>query len=246
LNEHYEMLTQLCLRLPQPNLQAALDANAKQLALPTDNEDLLEPARLLRGELLLRASKRDEARKVLGRIRRSAPPGIYARARLIRAQSCQQDRLWAEAAALWEEILKDAQEPVPDTGRTMYYLGMCYRQLDQQRDAVRLWECTLSEDAESSQAAAFGLAELRLLGPNPAAAVECFEQALRDVKSPAEYRNSLIDLSEARRRVENGSRAYIKMGDFERARRVAELYERLTPGANGQLLAEGAGAWGQA
>src|SRR5262249_26252178 len=123
---HYEMLTQVNLKLSPPNLPGALEANAKQIALPTDNEDLLGPARLLRGELLLRLNQRDEARKVLERIRRSAPPGVYARARLLRAQTCQEDRLWAEASALWEEILKDTQEPMAEPGRAMYHLGVCY------------------------------------------------------------------------------------------------------------------------
>jgi tetratricopeptide (TPR) repeat protein len=240
----YEMLTQVNLHLPQPDVLAALEANAKLLALPTDNEDLLAPARLQRGELLLRLQKSDEARKVLGRIRPSArPPEVYARARLLRARSCQQDNLWQEAAALWEEILRDTTEAQGNTGRMLYFLGLCYRRLDRGRDATRVWERLLTDDSENGQAAALGLAELRLVGPNPASALECYERALREVKDPASYRNGLVALAEARRVVENGCQVYARTGDFERAHRLAQLDENLAPGANRQLLAQVEEAW---
>ncbi len=241
--EHYEMLTQLHLKLPQPNLQAALEANAKLLALPIDNEDLLAPARLLRGELLLRGNQRDEARKVLSRIRQSSPAGIYARARLLRAQSSQQDRLWGEAAKLWDEMLKDSQHPVPDPGRTKYYLGLCYRHLNQPRDAARLWESTLAEDAESSQAAALAMAELVIIGPNPTQSLEWFERALREIRVPADYRNRLVDVAEVRRLVEAGTQSLIKVGEFARARRLTALYEPLARDVSRQLAGEVAQAW---
>src|SRR5207247_828480 len=51
--EGYALLTQAYLRLPEPDLKSALEANAKQLQLPGDNDELLAPARLTLGELLL-------------------------------------------------------------------------------------------------------------------------------------------------------------------------------------------------
>jgi tetratricopeptide (TPR) repeat protein len=244
LTQAYEMLTQVNLRLPEPDLVAALEANGKQLALPTDNEDLLAPARLQRGELLLRLQKSDEARKVLGRIRPSArPPEVYARARLLRAQSCQQDGLWQEAAALWEEILRDATEPPADSSRMLYFLGLCYRRLDRRPNAIRVWDRLLTDESESGQAAALGLAELRLAGPDPASAMECYERALRNVKTPADYRNRLVSLDEARRVVERGCESFLRTGDFERAQQLCQLINQLAPGTNRQLRAELEEAW---
>jgi tetratricopeptide (TPR) repeat protein len=240
----YEMLTQLFLRLPEPNVPAALEANAKLLALPTDNEDLLASARLQRGELLLRVQKSDEARKVLARIRPSArPPEVYTRARLLRAQSCQQDGLWQEAAGLWEEILRDTSEAHADTGRMLYFLGLSYRRLDRSRDAIRVWERLLADESESGQAAALGLAEPRLGGPNPASALECYEKALRGINTPADYHNTLLTLTEAQRIVQTGCQVYATAGDFERAHRLAQLDEKLAPGANRQILAQVEEAW---
>jgi tetratricopeptide (TPR) repeat protein len=244
LTQAYEMLTQVNLQLLQPNLVAALEANAKQLALPTDNEDLLAPARLQRGELLLRLQKSDEARKVLARIRPSArPPEVYARARLLRAQSCQQDGLWQEAAALWEEILRDTTESAVDSGRMLYFLGLCYRRLDRKHEAIRVWERLLTDESESGQAAALGLAELRLVGPDPSSAMECYDRALRNVKAPADYRNRLVALAEARRAIESGCQWYLRAGDFEHAQQLAQLDDRLTPAPNRQLRAQLEEAW---
>src|SRR5262249_48103107 len=48
--EGYGLLTGAYLRLPEPDVQAALQANEKQLQLPTLDESVLAPARLLRGE----------------------------------------------------------------------------------------------------------------------------------------------------------------------------------------------------
>jgi tetratricopeptide (TPR) repeat protein len=244
-NEAYGMLTQLYLNLPQPNVQAALDTNAKQLNLRTDNDDILEPVRCQRGELLLRLNRKDEARAILARIRRDAPGGLYARARLMRAHSCQQDGLWKEAVPLWEEILKEAKDPSPDAGHVLYYLGVCYRRLKRTRDAARVWEEALKEDAPSAQAAALGLAELKLLGPSPGSALEYFERCLQDVKAPSDFHNPLIDLAEVRRQIENGSRSYAQAGDFERAVRLAQLTGRIAPGSNRESVAEFTEAWAQ-
>jgi hypothetical protein len=120
-SEGYRMLTESYLRLS--NLQAALDANKKQLDLPQIDEKLLAPARLLRGRLFLQLHQPVEARKVLARIDKTTP-GIFAEARLLRAQSCQEDKLYKEAASLWEEILNDPNRSrAGSLDRAHYSLG---------------------------------------------------------------------------------------------------------------------------
>jgi tetratricopeptide (TPR) repeat protein len=235
LHEAYGMLTQAYLRLPSPNLQGALEANAKQISLPTDDESLLDPARLLRGELLLRSKKPEEARKVLARIQRTAPNGIYARARQLRAQSCQDSGLWQEAAELWVEILNDTKAPPPDAGRISYYVGFCYRRMDRADDASRTWERISQQEGESGQAAAFSVADLRLKSNNPGAALEYLERALRNVHSPADYRNSLFNVIEAERLLNNACRSLMKSKEFEAANRSAQLDAKLAPAASLEL-----------
>jgi tetratricopeptide (TPR) repeat protein len=118
-SEGYRLLTQAYLQLPKPDVRAAIEANKKHLALSTEDDDHLAPARLLQGELLLKAQQRDEARKVLARIARTAPKENYSRARFLRAQSCQEDKLWSQAAELWEEIMHDSGAPPCDPGHPL-------------------------------------------------------------------------------------------------------------------------------
>src|SRR5438552_4058995 len=139
--EGYAMLTQAYLRLPEPDLASALQANQKQLDQPTPDENRLAPARLLRGELLLRLQDRQEARKVLSRIGANASPAILSRARRLQARSYQDDEAWAEAAEIWQTILTDRRDPTPEEApRILFSLGWCYRKLRRSADATRAWE----------------------------------------------------------------------------------------------------------
>src|SRR5262249_22583960 len=151
--------------LPQPDLDAALEANRKQLQLPTDDSRILTPARYLRGELLLRKHQRAEARQVLEGIKPPASPSFVAKARYLRGAAHQADEQWEEAAKLWEEALADRTAPPPDPARVRYWLGVCYRNLDRPQEAMRVWEETSLWKAgtEEGAVAALGLAELRLL-----------------------------------------------------------------------------------
>lgn len=240
------MLAQSYLRLPVPDLRAALAANQKRLDLPTENDNLLAPARLLHGELLLQLKEEEEARKILARIGPSAPGDTYARARWLRAKSCQEAGLWQEAAALWEEIGGDAHTPADKLDRLKYELGHCYRRLDRPVEAARAWESILGQPGEWGQAAALSLAEVRLTGSQVATALECFERSVRGVANASAYHNSQVDLSEARRLFEFGCQVYRKVKDFQSALALAHLYHPLAPpGTEQELVALAADAWAQ-
>jgi tetratricopeptide (TPR) repeat protein len=244
--EGYGLLAQAYLRLPTPNIQAALEANQKQLARTIGDEQATAPARLFRGELLVRADDFDAARQVLGRIDTSAPPAVYARARVIMADCCQKSQAWAEAVQLWEEVVKKSLERTEERGRALYSLGLCYRQLGQLGPAERAWDQALATDSQTEQAAALGLAELRLLGANPASALEFLERCVRGVGSRKDFHNSLVSLSEAQARFEAACRFLQKASDFAASRRVARLYEAIAPdGVVAELSAEISIAWGE-
>jgi tetratricopeptide (TPR) repeat protein len=245
-SEGYRLLTQAYLRLPKPDVRAAIEANKKHLALSTEDDDHLAPERLLQGELLLKAQQRDEARKVLARIARTAPKEIYSRARFLRAQSCQEDKLWSQAAELWEEIMHDSGEPPCDPGRILYYLGLCNRQLERPRVAARLWDSALKCEGEVKQAAALGLAELRLVGKNSGAALESYELALQGVTGRDTYRNTVVDRNEACGFFERGCRLYYDAGDGARCLKLAHLYGKIgEPAAVQQWIAQASDACAQ-
>jgi tetratricopeptide (TPR) repeat protein len=246
--EAYKLLTQAYQRLPSPNLRAALAANQQLLDLPTANDAQLDPVRLLRGELLLRVQDHAEARKVLARIGPSAAPDIRARARQFLAQAFQAEGNWTEAAKLWEEALADRAHPPREPGKVKYALGLCYYQLQRWDDADRTWEAALLYDGDELQASALRLAELRLETAVKRATVPgLYEKALKPVAQPADYRNALIDLAEARAFVETGWRTFHEAQEHEPAYRLAVQYVRLAvPPAGLIAVGEAAEAWARA
>lgn len=239
----YEILTQCYLRLPIPNVPAALQANAKQLQLPTSDASLV-PARLMRGELLLRMQQREEARRFLVRIGPDAPPAIAARARYLRARSYQEEEAWAEAAKLWEEVLADRRQPPTDPGRVLYYLGWCYRNLRRPSDAARFWERAVKEGGEEGQAASVRLANLRIEAGNIPAALTLYESALGTIQQPADYRNSYVNLVQASNLLASDCRVCKDAGKFAEAAKLAQLYGKLVPpGPARTLLGQVMEAW---
>jgi tetratricopeptide (TPR) repeat protein len=243
-SEAYRMLTDAYLHLPVPNLQAALETNKKQLDLPQIDEKLLAPARLLRGKLLLQLHQPGEARKFLARIDNTTP-GVYAEARLLRARSCQQDKLYEEAAKLWEEMLKDSdQARQASLDRIHYSLGECYQQLNRPGEATTAWEKAAQEGGEGAQAATFRLAESKLAKQDAAGAEAAFEKALAGEKSPGDYHNSLLDASEAQRLIQQACKTYRVLGDYERSLKMADLYRKLAPPEAAQgLIGEADDEW---
>jgi len=244
--EGYRMLTDSYLRLTPPNLQAALDVNKKQLDLPQIDEKLLAPARLLRGKLFLQLHQPSEARKVLARIDKSTP-GIYAAARSLRAQTCQQEKLFQEAAQLWEEALNDSTRTQPNSPDQIHYsLGDCYGQLGRSADAVANWEKAVQDGGEGAQAAMLRLGEMKLAKQDLAGAQESFEKALSGIKAPGEYHNSLLGLKEAQRVIEKACKSFRVQGDYERSLKMADLYRKLAlPEAAQGLIGEAADEWAQ-
>jgi tetratricopeptide (TPR) repeat protein len=236
----YGLLAQAYLHLPKPDLHGALEAVRKQLALPNVEEATLAAPRLLCGDLLRQLDQPEEARKVLARIGPGAAPDILFKARYLRARLLQEDGAWAEAATLWEAVKADPRWGTVEPAHVLYSLGLCYRKLDRPNEAAGTWEATRLRGGEEGQAAALGLAELRLKGDKPAAVLEALESALRGVSTAADYRNALVELAEVRGLFEAGIQQFRQAGNFEEAVQLANLYEKVAPPGAGQELAAAA------
>jgi hypothetical protein len=242
--EGYALLVQAHLRLPEPDLRAALHANQKLLALPTHNDETLAAARLARGEILLRLHEPAEARKVLERIGAGAPPALAFRARLLAAESCQQEELWADALRWWTDALRFPREASGEMGRILFNLGLCASLAGMPARAEEAWERARNHGGDEGQAAALKLADLRLQGRNPAAALPDLEWALRQVATPKDYHNALVDLEEAQGLFEQGFQVFLGAGEFAHAQQLARVYERLAPPGTAQnLFGQATEAW---
>lgn len=249
--EGYGMLAEAYLRLPTPNLRAALEANHRQLATAEMDDAQAARPRLLRAELLLQLEEVDAARTVLKHLIERTGPGtpsaIRYRARVLLAQSYQDQGNWNDALAAWEELLSSAQT-AGERGRALYYLGLCQRKQNRPEEAVKSWEAARLLGGDEGQAAALALAQLYLQqkSDQPAAVVEAFHTVIKGIKTPADYRNSLVDLAAARSIFESGCQALREAGHFEEAQRLARYYERLAlPGKGQEAFALAAEAWAQ-
>lgn len=244
--EGYRALARVYLSLSPPDLGAALKANEELRQLPLLGEDILGPARVQAGDILLRLHQLKEARKVLEKVSPTAPASLRAEARALRAQTYQDEENWAEAAPLWREVLADHLNPPAELGRVLYQLGLCYRRLEQPRDAARVWrEGFQLGSGDAAVAAALGLADVLLAEADPTA-IDALERAVHDLRRPEDWKNSFLGLKKTQAVFEHGCTAYRDKGDFEHAVRVAELYERVGPPAQAALLlGQGAESWAQ-
>jgi tetratricopeptide (TPR) repeat protein len=242
--EGYDLLARAYLRLPEPDLQGALQANKKLLDLPTVKEEVLAPARLLRGELLLQLGQPGEARNVLAFVKPPDSPPLVRQALFLRARSYQDEEQWVEAVEQWKALLAEKELDPQDQGRYLYQLGVCHRHLEELADAAAAWEQAMSKPAgEDAQAAATSLAELRLFGPAPQQALPAFERVVHDVKKPEDWQNTLIDLARVRELFEHGCQIYHNTGRYELSMQLALLYEKVAaPGVAANLFAQAAEA----
>jgi tetratricopeptide (TPR) repeat protein len=254
--EGYRMLAQAYMRLPVPNLDAALSANMKLFALPIDDEKILGPARLMSGEILFQQKNLSEALKMLSTIAAEAPHSLRVRAHYLQGRCCQGLHLYGQAIPFWKEVLKESEPPPDGQGPIWYYLGVCYHHLEppKESDAAYAWGKIWKDDSESGQAAALGLADLYLLSPasitgtpiTKVGALQAFRQALGKVAGAKDYHNTFVDLKKTRRLIERACDVYRGAHDYELALELVELYQKIAvPGAAQELEAQIAETWAE-
>jgi tetratricopeptide (TPR) repeat protein len=244
--EAYNMLSEAYLRLTPPDYQKALEANTKLREQPVLRDELLAKVKLRSGELKLKLGRADEARKDLEMIGPSAPPEVIGKARLLRARSYQEEGKWAEAAAQWQDALKDSREPLADRAEALYLLGVCHRKLDQPEEAVTAWqECVrVGGTAAPAGAAAVQLAEVRLERKEYAEALDLLAGAVARVHKPEEWNNALADVARVTEVFEKAAKTFREAGQFELAMKLAGHYEPLAaPGRAAILRAEVSNEW---
>jgi tetratricopeptide (TPR) repeat protein len=236
--EAYSLLTQAYLRLPQPNLKEALKANEHlRTNLPRVPAEVLAPAQLQGGELLLRLKKPDEARKVLEKIGPQAPAAIRAEARVLLARSFQEEKRYADAATRWQAALKEPPSPTASRAAILYNLGLCQREQEQPTEAAKSWEkCVQEKNGDEIAAAALGLAELRLKGADPEPALDAYEKVVSSVQTPADWHNRLIDLATVRESFARAGTTLQEAKRYDLVLRLAAPYAKVAEPGKAALL----------
>ncbi len=170
LLDGYQLLMQAYLKLPVPDLEAALAASRKVVELTDDRDvDAVAKARFAHAELLLRKEQRAEAIKELDRIGAKVARPLRAKSRLLAARLCEQEQMWPKALALWQELLRDPAQVPGGKARVLYAVGWCSAQLElpDYPRAVKAWQEALLLGGVEGQAAGLRLGGLRLFGPMP-------------------------------------------------------------------------------
>jgi hypothetical protein len=238
--EGYAMLVEAYLRKAEPDLAAALAANSKQIEFSEDVP--LARARMQRGELLLKQEKRSEAIKVLDQAATKALPKERLKIRYLQARAAMEEGLWGRAIPWWQELLADATLVPGGKGRVYYNLGLCclnFEQATHEKEAVAAWQEALLYGGDEAQAAALRLGELRLYSSTNKPALEFFAKALEKVCTPADYKNTLIEVRKARELLEEACRIFNEQQDAESFEKAAELYKKLAaPGAADEKIAQ--------
>lgn len=195
--EGYQMLIPTYLRLPQPDVKAALEASDKLRNVPSISEEAMAQARLQAGELHLRDAQPDAAHKVLERITSQAPAALQVQARALRVRSYLDQGKFDKAASLLVQAKSDRNEPAENLGRIYLDLGLCYFKQQQPDEAIREWEqCLKGGPGPEQRAAAYHLADLHLHGPGgPEKALESLAGALAGAPAPADWKDELVELT---------------------------------------------------
>lgn len=245
--EGYSMLVQTYLKLPNPDIDAALRCTEEQIKL-TGDEETLTRVRLLQGELLVRKQMYEPALQALERIGTQASASIRKRALYLRALCAEEQKQWAKAAPLWQELLLCAEDVPGGKRRILYTLGNCYWNVYPRREAEarQAWQQAKQEGGAEGQAAAILLAEIALHATPPSydLAFADLQHALQQVKTPRDYQNRLLDLPELLQILRQALTAAIEQKAFAPAEQLAQLCLRVEEaGAATEQLAQICRTW---
>lgn len=225
--EGYGMLVDLYLRGPNPDVTLALKANEMQIKHSND-ETVLSPARLLRGQLLVQQERYDSALAVLLRIPDDAPASIRHRSLFLQAIATEAKEQWHEAAPLWEKLLEFADVVPGGRRRILFNLGRCFAsmtppQLVRAHDA---WLLTTVEGGYEGQAAQLYLAKLELQ-KSPVAidnVLTYVNGSLKDTQPKSLLQNPFIKQQELKAILQGSILAAISLERFGIAENLVQVY----------------------
>ena len=227
--EAYALLADACLRQVPPNVEEALEATAKLRELDDTPEEMRTAARLRAGELLLRLGKATEARASLEKIGDKAAPATVQRARLLVARSHQEEKNWGEAAKAYEIALPNL--PPAEASLARFYLGMCYRNLDNSDAAIKNWtECQRTAKGPEGLASSLALAEAYLGDPaDHAKAAEVLGRAAATAQEEAKWTNPFLTFAQFRDVFDRSLAALRSAGRNDLVFGLADAFGRIAP-----------------
>jgi tetratricopeptide (TPR) repeat protein len=246
--EAFSLLTDVYLRMNPPKLNEALAANLKLRNAEELSEAEANLAKLQGAEIELRRGKPVEARKSLEKIDDRAPVEILQRARLLRARTYQEEKLWKEAALQYQAALADTRHLPADAPLARYQLGVCFRGSERRDEAIRAWKaCLTSAKPAEYTAAAVALAEAYLDEPALEPALDALTRSVEHVKPGGKWVNPHVTQATATQMFERARLAFQRADRYDLAHKLVTPWAKLlTPDAALLIRAEAALLWGEA
>jgi tetratricopeptide (TPR) repeat protein len=128
-------------------------------------------------------------------------------------------------------------------------LGLCYRKLTNLEEARRRWdECgKTTTNPDYSQAAIFSMVEIQLVdNKHHAEALQYLTQVVRDIKTPTDWHNAVIEVGQVRDAFEQCISKFSEAHEYDLAVKLTEPYECLAPpGRTSLLRAQIHAQWGR-
>jgi tetratricopeptide (TPR) repeat protein len=230
----YAFLVEAYLKMPQPNLAAALSANQRHLEYVDDRDpEAIGKARYLHADILQRLDRRAEALRELEQIEANVPAPLLANVRLLQATCSEAEEQWSSALEFWKQLEPLAAEVPGGKGRIYYALGLAHTQMSPCDDAavVSMWKQAVEAGGEEGQAAAIRLGH-RLIADgrfDPEQALKYWGEALGNNRVGAEFKNSYVDLATVLELFDQSCELLLEKGDFARSQALANLVARVAP-----------------
>ncbi len=235
---------------PHPDLKLAQEHNTAYLA----DSQLARADRfdgiLTKGQILFKSGKPDECLKLLADIPADVPAS--ADANVLRGQllmrvaeklkadggespTADQQKALSQKYREAIDILRQAQTRGRFDQRvapqSMYLIGECFLAMDDTRAALDQFRRTQEAFPESVEgiAGAFQAADLHRKLNQDDEAIAAYRRAAQTIGDPAEFRNPLISLDNARQRLMDAYLTYLKSDRFEMAESIVSVMVPLFP-----------------
>jgi tetratricopeptide (TPR) repeat protein len=230
----YAYLVEAHLKMPQPDLEAALAASMKYREHVDDrNLEALGKARYTHADILCRLERRAEAIRELDAVDPRVSPELRARVLLLEATCAEQEEQWGAALRYWTALEPLVAQVPGGTSRIHYALGVVQLRVNPPDPvaAEASWRKAVGGTDEDAQAAALRLGNL-LVTTNryePDEAASFWKDALAQVRVPGDFRNSRISAAAAVELLDQANEQLLQRHDFERSLTLTELLARIAP-----------------
>jgi cellulose synthase operon protein C len=164
------------------------------------------------------------ARGLIDRLRKTKGPFGTAPAEVLQARLWMTAREWAHAVALLEHARPVLQSPPELTARVDLYLGRCYQQMEEPKQALAAYQNVANWDRQSVPAR-LGLAEMKRALGRIDEALEDYREVMARDKVPA---RGWLDL--ARLEIERQLQRDLNQRDWAAAMRDLDRAEAANPG----------------